>query len=122
MKTIKQILTEARDLISDPSRWMQNDLAADDTGLTVAPNDQSACQWCADGALHKVIGYTLRYRSDPGFAEHSAACDHLAAAARELFGCGFVWVNDGARGEDETEAHANILKVFDHAIADCAEA
>jgi hypothetical protein len=130
MKTTKQILIEARDLISDPRRWTQHDMAILENGRACDPNHPTACAWCADGAVYKIIGNDPTGPSDVGFAEHNAVCDQLSDASGRLFDTGcFVSINDGEDGVppgtiDSVEeiAHANILAVFDKAIADCVEA
>lgn len=58
------ILQEARKLISLPKHWTQETLARDATGTPVSPLDPTACCWCAEGAMHHVMG-------SPGFTEVS---------------------------------------------------
>lgn len=52
----KQVLTRARSLIADPERWTIMRLARDRFGVGVSPFDPSAHQFCARGAVSKVIG------------------------------------------------------------------
>lgn len=130
MKTIKQILIDARALIADKEHWIQDDQAQDNAGASVEPCDKEAYCYCAQGALIRSYGGDIR---QIGWA---AANDALERAAKKLFPAAidktnftYVQVNDGEVGvPDETGdasiaydlAHENILKVFDAAIAEAA--
>jgi hypothetical protein len=101
MSVTRDKLIEARDLISDESRWTRFDYAQDMFGSRIeSVHDNSACCWCAYGALSKVSGL------EP---EECDSSDALEFAANELFEQSVVDVND-LRG------HAAILQVFDKAI------
>jgi len=54
MKTTKQILQEAYDLIGDKKRWTQNAYAKDEYGTTVDARSEQAVCWCAGGAITKA--------------------------------------------------------------------
>lgn len=53
MKT-SEILTSARATIADESRWTTEYLAVNAAGVEVEPTDDTACRWCAVGALDTV--------------------------------------------------------------------
>jgi hypothetical protein len=52
--TILRRLIEARDLISDPNRWVKGCAAVDADGIGVDALDKSAVQFCAVGAIDRV--------------------------------------------------------------------
>lgn len=116
---IKNLLIDARDIITDVEHWCQQWHAIDNTGLNVDPLNPEACAWCADGVLMKVIDSPEAESS----SEYIKASRLLSEAARALFdtsgtgsiGFPYVSVNDGEIGNPD-DAHANILKVFDKAI------
>jgi hypothetical protein len=118
-------LIAARALIADREHWCQGANAQADTGAPVNIDSPDAYCFCANGALGRACGvkedtdYDDWTKSD-AFDEASRA---LTAAANELFGSGYVDVNDGADTTADNhdaayaEAHLQILRVFDHAIA-----
>lgn len=48
---VLNLLTTAQGLILDPSNWCYGAPAKDAMGNVVGASDQSACQWCAYGAV-----------------------------------------------------------------------
>jgi hypothetical protein len=50
-----QILTETRELLSDPSRWTQYNMAITIDGEGVGVNDPAACRWCLAGGVQKIL-------------------------------------------------------------------
>ena len=52
-KSVKQILIEVRDLLSDESRWAVGAPALDDRRLSVKPAGEKAKAWCLVGAIAK---------------------------------------------------------------------
>jgi hypothetical protein len=126
-------LTAARNLIADISRWTQGERTIDKLGQICGPSDERAYAWCATGALHKVLEADLS-DPNPAYLKAIPAKEALNVAARKLFQndgtafiCPYIDVNDGRAGvlaltSDRTAAaHANILKVFDEAIATTSE-
>jgi len=101
MKTAKDILVCARDLISDPARWTQGRFARKEDGNEVNPTDPAACKFCAYGAIRHCQGLSIATAK----AEKA-----LAQAASETYSRSAVVVNDYL-------GHKAILKVFDDAIA-----
>ena len=100
MNTAK-ILTQARDLISNPLRYTTKELARDWDGYVVDPRDEEACAWCAQGAIYKVTAY----------GEGRAAFVKLHRKSRCLFAMSVSEVNDRL-------GHSAIMRLFDHAIRD----
>lgn len=86
----KKLLQEARDLITDPSRWTTHWLARDDAGVPCDPVGEEATCFCAIGALL-----------------HVTKGDHLDLLIdfQDL-----DIINDGPDG------HARVLAVLDKAI------
>ena len=52
----RRILREARDLIRDPQSWTQGEYARDGQGRPVLPTANSACRFCAVGAINAASG------------------------------------------------------------------
>ncbi len=91
------MLKEARELLSDESRWCKFALAKDSDGKGVGINDPSATQWCIAGACLKV-GLDNREWS------------RLESIADQMYQESIVGVNN-------TLGYKFILRVLDHAIA-----
>lgn len=73
--TALEILTQARELLSNKARWTQGVYARNEEGKEVMSVDKDALCWCAIGAIKKAskltwIGneatnYLFRVRTDP---------------------------------------------------------
>ncbi|MCC7368778.1 MAG: hypothetical protein IT306_10170 [Chloroflexi bacterium] len=105
----RDILLRARALIADRRRWTRDVTARDRHYRPVSATEPAAIQWCALGAL-------LRVADDP--AAFVRAVNLLEMAAAALFKRSVRWVND----RPGRTAHADLLAVFDHAIAAATEA
>lgn len=99
-------LRRARKLLSDESRWTQRVHARDARGRTCDPRSAAAVCWCAVGALCRAKDIPLDIANP--------ALDVLAA----VIGPG-VHVVDWNDAEGRT--HADVLAVFDRAIATLEE-
>ncbi len=51
-----KIVEQAMELISDINKWTVTTFAKNSFGDAVSPIDNSACKWCASGALIKFGG------------------------------------------------------------------
>ena len=102
-KTTKEILTEARSLITDPDKWTKGVFARTaDHHRAAVPFEADATCWCAWGALENAYG---------GFVNN----DHPAyVSLREAMGGGVANFND-----DHT--HPEVIGAFDRAIESCKE-
>lgn len=98
--TPKEVLIAARALISDPSKWTQQEYARDDASNGVGSLDESAVCWCSYGAIERAAGTRLTGRID------TILCD----AALDIFNSGCVSVINDSR------SHADVLRMFDRAI------
>jgi hypothetical protein len=94
-----EILTAARDLISDPERWCHGASARTSNGVSTMPCSPVAAQWCAVGACEKAHS---------GFI-HVEALDVLNKSARLHFKLGAAAVNDDL-------GHAAVMEMYDKAI------
>lgn len=95
-----ETLKAARDLISDPARWTQGWLARDASKNVSYIGAENAACWCSMGALFHVDG-PYRPNSDLAIKLLSAA----------IGGKSVVRYND-------THTHAEVLALFDAAIAE----
>lgn len=94
MNTNLEILTKAKDLITDKSHWIQREYVSKVDGVPTA--------WCAVGALRNITG---------NYLDHSIGSPLyiLENASVELYNMNVVGVNDEL-GHEET------LQVYDLAI------
>lgn len=95
-----ETLRAARQLISDPAKWTQGDFARDSLGLCADPHGYKAVCFCARGAIQKIT------KEDDGPAEKALVdtCSVLHDMYVEEF--------------NDTHTHAEILALFDAAIAE----
>ena len=93
-----EVLRQARDLISDPSRWHQGSLATNRLGHTCEPDDSSAVRWCAAGAILRV---------DP--ASHGLAARYLSRYCISSRVQMLAGLNDNG-------THKEVLRLFDDCI------
>ena len=105
-----EILIKARELISAPERWTQEEFARDDNGhpLTWGYNPMAVC-WCALGAIEHVVG-----ESGFGGQSHNEAemwLDNIANSQGLSVG-----------GVNDKKTHAEVLALFDRAIASATPA
>ena len=49
-----QVIARAREIITDPERWTQGELAVSNMGTPVEPGDDVAARFCAVGALARA--------------------------------------------------------------------
>lgn len=100
MATTKEILIAARKTIENPGNWCRGAVALDAENQPVGSWDSSACKWCAYGAISKFAGFGSELMRVLDTLE-----DHL---------CG-VKIGD----YNDTHNHAEVLAMFDKAIAKC---
>lgn len=95
--TPKQILTQARELISDPKRWTKGYFAKTALGAPCGSLSDRAICWCISGAINKVSE----------FKNHQVAYDRLRLVVGPLI----TQFND-----DPKTTHADVIAAFDRAI------
>lgn len=107
--TERELLEAAWHLIEDPRRWTTRAMALDQQGQRTTPDDQSACRWCAIGALERVC---TEQQADP--ESHRAVVERLGDAAEALFGTRVLsHVND-------RHGHDAIRRIYQQASAHMA--
>jgi hypothetical protein len=97
-----EILEKARELISDESRWTRGWFAKTADGYRCNPLSLGAECFCALGALSKVMG------TNYGELTGKTATERLRSSLPS--GCNITGFNDSA-------THAEVLDLFDRAIA-----
>lgn len=107
MKTVVELLTEGRALLTPAENRTRLTVARDKKGEAVSPHSSSAVCFCSVGALHKVGGPHTDL--DPKYD----AVEFLTQAALELHPrCeNIVKLND-----DKNISHDQILAVWDRAL------
>lgn len=109
MNTV-EILKSARSLIADESRWVRGHYAATaGKDRAIGPNEKNAHCFCAIGAIAKVMNVS------GGDAEESDAAIKLSNAAGFYYGWDVPEFNDN-------HEHAEVLALFDKAIAEAGAA
>jgi hypothetical protein len=102
VKTVADLLRDAKAKIAGPEAWTQGVLARDTAGVAVDPTNPDACRWCAEGAVVAATGQqTFEEASDRCLAYLRASCGEAAL---------FAW-NDAPE-----RSHEEVLEVFDFAI------
>jgi hypothetical protein len=105
--TVLSVLSQARELIRDDTRWCRMAPARDQLGDLVSPRNPKAVSFCAEGAVERIV----REHQGP----ECLICDSHSALNREvpdLFPqfTAVYEVNDRI-------SHSAVLEVFDAAIA-----
>ena len=107
---VAHVIQGARDLIADPHRWTQHQLATTSNGKKCEPWDAKAARFCAYGALLKsayVVSGDLELADR--LANSAVAALLNGKAGTEL--CGRLFhVND-------VDGHKAVLDLFDKALA-----
>ena len=103
-----ETLKAARQLITDPAKWTQGELARDAEGNVSYVGSESATCWCLMGAIFHVVRADKPTAADARRSHSDAALELLSAANRKK---SVVRFND-------THTHAEVLALFDAAIAE----
>ena len=83
---VKEILQQSRDLISNPENWTSSTAARDSHYKSVRHSDQTACMWCATGAVAHIATLTEGACVNEGknfFDVFNATIKHLARTIKE---------------------------------------
>jgi len=116
MKTAKDLLIEARNLISDPKNWAQGVEVTDCDGweLPYVWHHTATC-FCSIGAIKKASETDTDFL-DLDFEEtpYAKAITAMTNAVQKL--SGYYDTIEGFNDAQETE-HSDVMVMFDHAIA-----
>jgi hypothetical protein len=105
-----EVLQQARALISDPARWTQGFWARDRNGAECSLENPYVCRWCAAGAINKVTPLVSQggVRGDALVELEYAVADLLnILLSSEILLFDY----------NDTHTHAEVLALFDAAIA-----
>lgn len=109
-----EVLTRARELISEEHRWTQYAYARDKEGICVESTSPKAACWCARGAINRVV------HSPDGYVGHES--DLLSASQVALGNMGpydrIPWPRSNILNLNDAEGtmHADVLERFDVTI------
>ncbi|UTS52110.1 hypothetical protein [Synechococcus phage BUCT-ZZ01] len=103
-----ETLIAAKQLIEDEKNWCRVERAKDKKGRYVEPTNRSACQFCAVGAVQKVMSY------DQIDVYTSQEVKFLDIISRNMYGQPVFIINDDL-------GHGYVLKIFDKAIEQLKE-
>ena len=95
---IRDVLKEARRLITQKKMWNQHQRALDKDGYWVNPCSPNAVCWCPIGAIEKVCTDS-----------NQVMINSVAMVLEEVMEGNIVLFND-------TRSHREVLRAFDHAI------
>ena len=102
----KQVLMNARALISSHAHWTRSKLACTADGRRVEPHDPSAAKWCAMGAILRAA-YDL-----VGDGEEARRIgDEIDKRI-----CPTLWRLGGLPAINDVRGHAAVLAVFDKGL------
>lgn len=104
IETASARLRAARKLIADPSKWTKGWFARDAKGVMASLDDPQAVCFCAIGAIA---------------ATSATDSETVQALTRQAMARGFASVPDF--NDHETTSHADVLALFDAAIAEREE-
>jgi hypothetical protein len=111
-KTARQYLERAREILSDPSSWTQNNYAeskVDGRPVDVWGSNPKECSYCLAGAL--IIASEITYK-DPPVGEQARALDAVRDLTQARGFAGITSFND-----EFGRHHSEVLAVIDEAIS-----
>ena len=110
---MKEFLEDARDIIEEPSAWVQGYRALDKYGNTTDAAGADAIQFCAEGAMVRACrSLSIGASVDVWRISKSPIYRKCIAALDSVVDCDITIFND-----DPATTHEDILRVFDRAIA-----
>lgn len=96
---VSTVLRKSRTLLVEQG-WTKGELARNKYRHKVDPTSPSAVKFCAQGAIHNVLGVSDDWRPSEGSKQVSAAMDCLMLAAPAGFG--WPYTVDDYNDADET--------------------
>lgn len=106
--TVREVLVAARALIDTPEKWVKGTVAAYANGDRCSVDSPKACRFCAYGSL------LLATERDADLVRRAEQALDVAAGATDPFE--YIRINDAP-----STTHADVLALFDRAIAACPE-
>ena len=108
MNDVTKVLTEARELISEPGQWTKKFYARDALGGPVEWENPMAVSWCSAGAIGKAAGISqeLQNRS----LERQTLFRHALGELHRVAG------DRGLAVFNDNHTHAEVLEIFDKVI------
>jgi hypothetical protein len=103
------IAARAREIIADPGRWMQGELAVSDDGRLVDPTDLRARRFCAVAALRRAA-HELAPR------QHDLA-DRVQAALEQMIHLQHPQLSDCLENLNDDGDHATVVRLLDEFLA-----
>jgi hypothetical protein len=113
MKTYKQYLIEARDLIADPIRWTRHHRAKDSAGKAVSPTEFDAVCFCAQGAIARVVNHDFESVYPSKERDLFRKLDNRLDIQAKALG----FDHDVELNDSPLAGHAKVIEMFDMAIA-----
>lgn len=108
MNEVAELLKAARKVIEKPENWTQRVLARNVVGSEVDTDSAEACRWCTMGALFRVL-------------DERNGCDNLINRSRPFLNKAAQQLSllpwDCAESYNDSHTHAEVLALFDKAIA-----
>ena len=119
--TTKELLQEARALITDPKKWTKSFAACDKQNKAVSPLNKAACQWCAIGAISKIrhSNRLEQEKMDQAFEALNKSIRYLDELEGIINKDSTLYEDNfliGAFNDHPDTNHTNVLCVFDLAI------
>ena len=105
------IVRRARELISEPGTWTQDDFAQDNLGDAVNPTSASACAWSVPGA------FTLAALKVVGLPESGEAFIRVVGSMSEWLRDQYIHRGLMAWNYTEGRTHAEVIELLDRYIA-----
>ena len=109
-----QIVARAREIISDPNRWTQDELALSKNGESALPADADAYRFCAVGALQRAAHELCGGHRLATTLAHTIQ-DAIERCAKTLRNPNLEFSLENLN--DEHGGHAAVLQLFDDYLA-----
>ena len=111
--TIRFILENARNKISNKKNWTKHDFARNKYGDPVSSTDPSAVSWCASGAINAAVYCQPTVRYEDCTLAINESQEYLMRFIDYPIGILWMWHDKPNR------THKEVINAFDRAIAGC---
>jgi hypothetical protein len=111
-KSLHQVVvSKAREIVADPDRWIQGELARRRDDSSAEPTDPLAYRFCAVGAIQHAA-----YQTAP---RHRNLGSDALTAVEQFMHAHYPEVEDNLEDLNDAQRQAVVLKVFDDFLS-CA--